>query len=663
MRTFRVLLTLPLLGAVIFTGCETKDGRQAAKAIPPKNATAPTITTKAEETKPAAAQPATDAQEAGRPAPGAAQAPDPVLALIEQVEREYQKGQANYNAGHLEAAKANFDQAFDMLLKGKVSVQDDDRLQNEFDKIVEAVHTLEMQALKEGDGFTEQKAEPAPIDEANEVTFPVDPNVRAKAEAELRVTKSDLPLMMTDQVASFINYFSTRGRGTLEHALSRSGRYREMIERVFREEGVPQDLIYLAQAESGFHPLALSRAGARGMWQFMASRASGYGLERNWWVDERQDPEKSTRAAAKHLKDLYNEFGDWYLAMAAYNSGPLTVQRAVERTGYADFWELYRRNVLPKETRNYVPIIIAVTIMAKNPEQYGLEDVVMEQPPQMDRVKIDYPVDLRLVAECTDTPVATLQELNPSLLRMTTPKDGEFALNLPAGSGDKFQEAIAAIPQDMRVWWRYHKVESGETLSRIASRYHTTSAAIAQVNNLQPDAELQTDSKLIIPVTPGHQRDSLTFSKRATRYKVRKGDTILSIADDFGVSPDRLRKWNRIKGNAVKAGRVLKIYRPLADEDEVMSARSLAPKRGKKTTVSQSGKSASPRGKAPEIESKPRSNNSLQAVSKKAVRHKVKPGETLTSIANSYDTTVAQLKKANNLDGDDLRAGQVLVVK
>src|SRR5512146_336945 len=372
-----------------------------------------------------------------------------------------------------------------MLLQGKVGVESDDRLQNEFDKIVEAVHTLEMQALKEGDGFTEQPAEPAPIDEANEVTFPVDPNVRAKAEAEWGLTKSDLPLRMTDQVASFINYFSTRGKGTLEHALERSGRYRDMIEGILRQEGVPQDLIYLAQAESGFHPLALSRAGARGMWQFMAGRARGYGLERNWWVDERQDPEKSTRAAARHLKDLFNQFGDWYLAMAAYNSGPGTVQAAVQRTGYADFWQLYRRGVLPRETRNYVPIIVAITIMAKNPAQYGLDHLRPDAPLVADKVEINYPVDLRLVAECIDTGVATLQDLNPSLLRMTTPKDSSFSLALPGGTAEKYQQAIAAIPKDMRVLWRYHKVNRGETLAEIARQYRTTQSAIAQVNDLK----------------------------------------------------------------------------------------------------------------------------------------------------------------------------------
>ena len=275
-----------------------------------------------------------------------------------------------------------------------------------------------------------------------------------------------------------------------------------MISRILKEEGVPQDLIYLAQAESGFQPLALSRAGARGMWQFMAASGELYGLQRSWWVDERQDPEKATRAAARHLKDLYNQFGDWYLAMAAYNSGASTVQHAVERTGYADFWELYRRGVLPQETRNYVPIILAVTIMAKNPEQYGLERVAPDPAPQMDQVTIDYPVDLRLVAECVDTSVNYLQELNPSLLRMTTPKDQSFTLNLPAGSREKYENAMAAIPPDMRTWWRYHRVEYGDTLASIARKYHTSPSSIAEANSLTGD-EVKVGSKLIIPVAPG----------------------------------------------------------------------------------------------------------------------------------------------------------------
>ena len=361
--------------------------------------------------------------------------PDPAETLIALAETQYAAGEANYRAGHLDAAKKDFDQAFNTMLSGNLDIHGDARLENEFDKIVEAVHELEVAAMQQGDGFTEQRSEPAPIDEANDITFPVDPNIRATAEAEIKTTKSDLPLVLNDQVAMFINYFSSpRGKATLQHAWARSGRYRDMVVETFKREGVPQDLIYLAQAESGFQPLAVSRAGARGMWQFMAQSGALYGLERSWWVDERQDPEKSTIAAARHLKDLYKQFGDWYLAMAAYNTGASNVQHAVERTGYADFWELYRRGVLPKETANYVPIILAVTIMAKNPAQYGLATVVPEPPEKLDQVTIDYPVDLRLVAECVDTSLDQLQQINPSLLRLTTPKDQKFALNLPPGS-------------------------------------------------------------------------------------------------------------------------------------------------------------------------------------------------------------------------------------
>src|SRR5260370_19215925 len=219
------------------------------------------------------------------------------------------------------------------------------------------------------------------------------------------------------------------------------------------------------------------------MWQFMSSRGVGYGLRRSWWVDDRQDPEKSTKAAARHLKDLYNSFGDWYLAMAAYNSGTGNVQQAVHRTGYADFWELYRRDVLPKETKNYVPIILAMTIMSKNPAQYGLDGLQTAPPEKYDVVKVDYPVDLRLVAECVDSPLEDLVDLNPSLLRRTTPKNQTFDLHLPEGAKERYQTAIAAIPKEKRVACRYYKIEPENTLAEIVeknctperARYHTTS--------------------------------------------------------------------------------------------------------------------------------------------------------------------------------------------
>jgi membrane-bound lytic murein transglycosylase D len=568
---------------------------------------------------------------------------DAVAELIQRVDKEYQAGQENYKGGHLEEARKNFDRAFDLLLSSDLDINSDPRLEREFNLVLETYNSFEMVGLRPTEGDTEQKSEPAPIDEANEVTFPVDPNLKAKAEAEIQSTHSDLPLMMTDQVASYINYFSTtRGRTILENALIRSGRYDQMMRKTLKEEGVPQDLIYLAQAESGFHPLALSRVGARGIWQFMAGRARGYGLQRSLWVDDRQDPEKATRAAARHLKDLYQQFGDWYLAMAAYNSGPGTVQNAVKRTGYADFWELYRRNVLPRETRNYVPIIVAVTIMAKNPAQYGLDHLEREKPVPYDTVSLDYPVDLRLAAECVDVSPSDLQDLNPSLLRMTTPKDREFTLRLPAGSKEKFQAAIAVVPPDLRVWWRYHKVAPGDTLTSVARAYRSTPKAIAEVNHLDESETLAPDSKLAIPIAPGKHassEDGATYARRATRYRVHKGDTVQTVADNFGVPTAMVRRWNRLKGDSLRGRSVVYVHLPITPNANRVERASNPSKSKQKKSVQAANHSKNP-----------------------IVHHKVKQGETLYSIASSYKTTVDALKR-DNRNVATLRPGMVLVIR
>ncbi|HVP50926.1 MAG TPA: LysM peptidoglycan-binding domain-containing protein [Terriglobales bacterium] len=630
MRLRKSYLLSPLVVSLVLAtiSCETAEKKKAKD--PPVQAMAPA------PAKTPDPVPATKAEAPSRPL---SSNPDAVAAIVKQVEQELQAAQANYAAGHLEAARAYFDKAVDLLLEGPLDIRSDERLQEEFDKVIDSVHTLEMAALKEGDGFTEQKSQPAPIDEANSITFPEQPTVTPEQEAAVKRIPSELPLDLKPAVENYISFFSGRGRGTLEAALVRSGRYRDMIQRVLNEEGVPQELIYLAQAESGFHPLAVSRAGARGMWQFMASRATSYGLERNWWVDERQDPEKATRAAARHLKDLYKQFNDWYLAMAAYNSGPVTVQNAVARTGYADFWELYNRGVLPKETRNYVPIILAVTIMTKNPAQYGLEHVQPESPLAADTVSIKYPVDLRLVAECTDASVDVIQDLNPSLLRMTTPKDDDFELRLPRGTKDKYQANIAAIPVDKRVWWRYYKVAPGDTLASIGRKYHTTASAISTANDLRAGDTLQPDSRLIIPIAPGKglAADKVAFSKRILRYRVRKGDTVLSVADDFSVPAEKLRQWNHLHGNQLRPGRVLVIHRALA-EPQAASARTSSARHG-----TMAAKSYTSNGLGRRV-------------------HKVKPGETLSSIAAEYNTTVAQLQRNNKLASATIHPGDTLIV-
>jgi len=476
--------------------------------------------------------------------------------LVARVEQKFASGEQNFKAGHLEAARKDFDDAVDWMLESGYDLNADPQLSELFHRVVDTVYADELQAFRAGDGFQEAPAVPAPIDEVAEMTFPVDPRLKDRAEEAAKNLSHDLPLTVNDEVLSFLNFFQTpRGRTIVETGLRRAGRYRDMISRVLQEEGMPQDLIYLAQAESAFQPLALSRAGARGIWQFVAWRGNEYGLRHTWWVDERQDPEKATRAAARHLRDLYGMYGDWYLAMAAYNCGPGNVQKGIERTGYADFWELYKRNVLPRETKNYVPIIVALTLIAKDAVHYGIQ-VDPEAPVPTDVVKPGRAIDLRLVAETIDVDVETLRALNPSLLRLATPDDPSFELHLPAGAAQRFSAEIADIPADKWVSWRRHRVEAGETLTSIGKKYHVTPAAIAAANNLEHGAALGAGEKLIIPATQAQSE----LKRRLVSYRVRRGDTFLGIADRYNVSADDLRKWNHLKGNRVRRGMVLRIY-------------------------------------------------------------------------------------------------------
>jgi len=677
-----------VLASVILAACGCQTAQKPVSLLPPGNApalqptpppapvSAPTSQSVPQTQKDAPAEPASSEPSSSQSQSAAS---DPVGDLISRSEREYEEGVANYHAGNSVSAKQNFDNALNALLSSNLDIRSDDRLQKEFDHIVQGVNELYpggTAADSEQAQGTQQKAEPAPIDQTNDATNGLAPaaaaGVRAKAEAEIKNTHSDLPLMMTDQVAGYITYFSGYGRGVFERAYARSGRYHDMMVATLKEQGLPQDLIYLAQAESGFHPQAVSKAGARGIWQFMASRGIGYGLHHNMWVDDRQDPEKSTRAAARHLKDLYNQFGDWYLAMAAYNSGPGTVQAAVKRTGYADFWELYNRNVLPKETKNYVPIILAVTIMAKNPSQYGLDSVAMEHPAEYDTVKISYPVDLRLVAECVNSTPEELQNLNPSLLRLTTPREGQFDLHLPAGTKDQYETAIASIPADMRLWWRYHTVHSGDTLATLARTYHVTAKSITEANHLD-DPELEADAKLVIPIAPGKHplSDTATYARRITRYKVHAGDTVETVADNFGVSAQMLRRWNGIRGNSLSGRRIIALHLPIspsAHPTEVASARTSSHTSAHTSKAKHPATAPAPPAETATV--KPPATKSAQIErmevsrlnSKEVVHHKVKSGETLYSIANAYRTTVAALKR-DNRNVAVIRPGMILTVQ
>ena len=581
-------------------GCPQEQGVGAAKI--PAQATAPSI-------KSGGA-----GQSAGAGGPTTAQTVENsakafrAQQLVAQAKTTYNSGVVNYRAGHLDAARLDFDAAIDLMLTSGMDLKNDPQLADEFDQLLSAVNSLEMGALKQGNGFS-AKLEEAPLDSAENLTFAPNPELTAKLKAEL-VTKSDLPLLINDEVAGYIGYFanSTAFRAHMVHSLARAGKYRAIIQKALADQGLPQDLFYLAVAESGFQPQALNpKSGAGGMWQFMPTGA--YGLARNGYFDERFDPEKSSIAYAKYMKTLYNQFGDWYLAMAGYDWGPGNVQRAVMKTGYADFWQLYRRGVLPKETKEYVPKILAAVIMAKNPVRYGLDKVVPDAAVVSDTVTVEYGADLRLVADVTGATLNEIVALNPSLLRMSTPKDMPFDLHIPAGTKEVFGERMDAIPEDKRASWRFHVVRVGESLDAIATTLHARASEIATANGLKADAGVQPGDALVIPMATA----VASAGVHQARYTVRKGDTLITVADRFNVSVDKLRRWNRLKSNGVKVGSSLSVGEPVR----------LGPvKRGSTTRV---------RGKA----GRGRGANAIVEKSAKGARASTKSGATKSGVAKS----------------------------
>jgi membrane-bound lytic murein transglycosylase D len=568
--------------------------------------------------------------------------PDAADRLAEQVRGLFSAGEQEANAGRNEAARQDYDRALDLLLASGFNLGKEPTLSQLFNQIMSSLSSVQSapqdaEANEAPGAPPEQHSQPSPLDQITAITslsgeeVPAtagDAGLKTNAERELLAVPHDLPLTVTDPVLSFLNFFQTaRGRAIVENGLRRAGRYREMIRRVLVEEGMPSDLIYLAQAESAFEPQALSRAGARGLWQFMSYRGKQYGLEHSWWLDERQDPEKATRAAAHHLRDLYEMFGDWYLVMAAYNSGPGTVQHAVERTGYADFWELYKANVLPQETRNYVPIILALTLISKDPARYGIE-FVPDEPLQVDRVQPGHPLDLRLVSETIDVDVDTLRLLNPQLLRLVTPTDPRFVLQIPAGKAEEFEKGMAEIPPENWVSWHRHRVEQGETLSSIARRYRISVASLAEVNGLDAQARPDVDTKLIIPATAQPQ----PALGALVRYRARHGDTVESVADGFNVTVAELKKWNGMRSNRLVAGMRLRIYPGVTGPTPVRASVTAA-------RAEASAKAGQP------------------------VMHRVRQGETLWSIAQAYQTTIDALRSGNRfLFSRPLQAGDMLLI-
>ncbi len=435
---------------------------------------------------------------------------------FEKAQELFTSGKTLFQQGKKDAARREFDQAIDLLLAATESAPDRARLEKKLEDLIDRIYRFD---LEMGAGELEQTVfEKSPLDDIREITLPVDPKLRTPLAEELKLSQSQLPLVLNDSVQSFINYFtSERGRRTLVYGFKRAGRYKPMISKILAEEGVPQELIYLAQAESGFSPRAVSYMAAAGMWQFITFRGREYGLNQSQWHDDRLDPEKATRAAAKHLRDLFTQLGDWHLALAAYNCGPMCVDSAVRRTGYADYWQLRARNALPRETANYVPIILAMTIIAKNPKIYGLENLEVDAPIESEGVAIDANTGLQLIADATETPLATIKEMNPTFIHNVVPRGLE--VKVPVGAADEVTAALAKVPAEQRTTWRVHRLQSGESFDSVSRVYRSSSSLISQANAGLAADDAVSGQMLVIPVTP-------EVPRAAARYYWARGKRV-----------------------------------------------------------------------------------------------------------------------------------------
>lgn len=536
--------------------------------------------------KPQAPQPLPAVQ---APPPSPAAPVDPIAALIASSQQHYDTGATELKAGHLERARAEFDKALDILLESPFGARSDARLRTHFDRLVDRINAQEMASLAQGDGFSEKRDEPASIDELLKIaTFPKPPADAATAaavRADLEANAHDVPIPENARIYSYVELFQGRLREYIEESLTRGSQYLPMIQSVFKAEGLPLDLAYIPIIESGFKTNALSKANAKGPWQFMKATGLDMGLKHDWYVDERSDPEKATVAAAKYLKTLHKMFnGDWHLVLAAYNGGLGRLQRAMKTAGTDDFWALTETTrYLPKETREYVPLILAAIVVAKNPVQYGF-NVTAADPMAYERVTVPRAMDLRRVAEWTGQTIDEVQALNPELRRWTTPlATPDYEIKVPVGTAAAFRQRLAAASRDELASLKWYTVRRGESIATIARKLRVSRTDLAEANQLSTGAPLRAGQDLVIPRAPtalvaagtaaapppavASRAISGTASVSPSRreasatlmYQVKRGDTLASIARLFDTTVAKIRSWNGLAGSHIAAGTRLKI--------------------------------------------------------------------------------------------------------
>ena len=465
-----------------------------------------------------------------------------------------------------------------------------------------------------------------------------------------------MPLVLNQKVENAIKYFTgKKGRRVYTRWLQRAGKYRPLITKILAEEGVPEELFYLAMIESGFNPVAHSYARAVGMWQFIYGTGKAYGLTRSWWYDDRMDPEKATRAAARHLRDLYERFDNWYLAIAGYNFNPAKIERRMRRYKVEEFWDLPR---LPSQTRNYVPTFIAAALIAKEPEKYGFY-VEPHEPVTFDTVTVKEAVDLSVVANCVNSDFSTIKDLNPALIRFCTPPDVDnWVLNIPQGTRDQFISEYSKIPQEAKMTWMHHKIRSGETLSTIARHYGVSMYEIKKFNHIRGSL-IRAGKSLIIPVPQNkkfarkmvqsqsssapvyrHKPVENVPGRTKTVHTIGKGESLWQIATNYDVTVTQLRKWNGMSSYSrlIKPGQTLNVWLPNGSETVV--AKSNSDKESKQklatTTTSNDGK---------------------------VINYVVRNGDTLWDIAAKHGVSIRDIKKWNNRRSNLIKPGDTLIIK
>ena len=490
-----------------------------------------------------------------------------------------------------------------------------------------------------------------------------------KRDADARVLNAvaieGIEPQINPEVHRYIEYFTGAGRSVFERWLIRSGRYMTLFRDVLKKEGLPPDLVHLVFVESGFNVHARSVSAAVGPWQFLRSTGRLFGLTVNQWVDERKDPEKSTVAAARYLKHLYSIFGDWPLALASYNAGEGTVLRAIKRQGTTNYWDL-----LPRQTEDYVPQFMAVLAISRDPEKYGFDAIELERPIDFDEIALRGAVDLRAIAKFAGCTYEEMKHLNPAVLRHAAPgRDGFTMLRVPRGKADTILEKLqggASLPQvDLSV---KHRVRKGQTLQRIANQYHVSATELARANGISSTRPLKRGMILSVPaslrspaaaeIDKGDPRASTAYvparnirtprsldaesdAEGRARHTVRKGETLASIAEKYGVTVSDIKRWNHLTSGKVRRGTRLKIR---TGDAAVSSPESLAADSARVAML-----------KPPSAR---RSSRSGHVASAGTVR--VRSGDTLSEIAKRHGTTVPRLKRANGLESSRVRTGQRL---